>query len=69
MIHQTELEEIRIIAHWLRHLEHTDSRIWNLTDLIDKLAREIRGHFALNKAQWAMENDEKLTEPREAFGF
>lgn len=46
VIHQTELEEIRIIAHWLRHHEpEAHEKVWNLTDSFESLSNQIYRHF------------------------
>lgn len=46
VIQQSELEEIRIIAHWLRHGDREPgTRIWNLSLPFEVLSREILDHF------------------------
>jgi DNA polymerase III subunit epsilon len=50
VIQQRELEEIRIIAHWLRHGEPDSStRIWNLTEPYEVLTKEISAHFSMGQ--------------------
>ncbi len=46
VIQQRELEEIRIIAHWLKHLEpESGTRIWNLAQPYETISKEIMAYF------------------------
>jgi DNA polymerase III subunit epsilon len=55
VIHQTELEEIRIIAQWLRHYQpDAQTRIWSLTQPYAELAAQIYLYFGEQQTPLAL---------------